>query len=277
MASHIYLAKASTDLLCFCECAEALMTFPPQLDCPWCGCGWLFSCSECRTSFTFARGVTVNESWEDLARRDMTNYGRTSVSTDDVDNWVRAMKELLAHVKVGATYVCLDSVIIPVDAGAFQFEGRHSRHDLAFVPQVAALEDRSVIDDLLSSPEYWRERPNALVRRRWRAAECDFGATVVVSRADGQPPHPADEARIRAAARASPFAGLELGVGYRVADDDTEGVALYLTSYFLEEDDNAAEEAAITARDEAVALRFAEQLGRALGGGYCVEAYSGRW
>jgi hypothetical protein len=59
-------------------------------------------------------------------------------------------------VKVGIKYICLDGAIIPADAGAVQFEGWHSRHDLDFVPQVAALEDRSVITDLLSSSKYWR-------------------------------------------------------------------------------------------------------------------------
>lgn len=263
------------------------MTFPGQLDCPWCGCGWLFSCIECRTSFTFARGVSVNESWEDLARRDLTTYGRTSVSREDVNNWVIAMQELLADVKVGTKYVWLDGAIVPVDAGAVQFEGWRARHDLDFVPQVAALEDRSVIDDLLSSTEYWRAHETALVQRRWRAWESDFGSSVSVYRADGQPPHPADEARVRNVARAlrsagpdhmSPFAGLELVVCSCFADcGGNEGVDLRLTWYFLEDDDNAAEEDAITARDEAIARRFAEQLGRALGGGYRVESYSGRW
>jgi hypothetical protein len=131
------------------------------MDCPWCGCGWLFSCIECRKAFTFARGVSVNESWEELAQRDMTNYGRESVSPEDIHNWVSAMKELLAEVEVGKKYVCLDGAIIPADADAVQFEGWHSRHDLDFVPQVAALEDRSVITDLLSSTKYWRANARA--------------------------------------------------------------------------------------------------------------------
>jgi hypothetical protein len=156
LATHVYLVKANADLVCHCKCAQALMTFPPQMDCPWCGCGWLFSCIECRKAFTFARGVSVKESWDDLARRDMTNYGRKTISQEDIDGRVSAMKELLADVKVGTTYVWLDGAIIPADAGAVHFEGWHSRHDLDFVPQVAALDDRSVLTDVLSSTDYWR-------------------------------------------------------------------------------------------------------------------------
>ena len=172
MASHIYLAKVSTDLVCWCNCAEALMAFPPQENCPWCGCGWLFSCIECRKGFTFAHGVSVDESWEDLARRDMTNYGVESISQEDIDRWVSVMRELLAEVKVGTKYVCLDGAIIPADAGAVQFEGWHSRHDLDFVPQVAALEDRSVLKNLLSNVRYWRA--NALVseNEKGNGADC---------------------------------------------------------------------------------------------------------
>lgn len=155
MPSLVYLAKANAELVCACECAQALMAFPPQGNCPWCGCGWLFSCIECRKAFTFARGVSVDTSWEELARRDQTNYGEESIPQEDIDRWVSTMKELLAEVKVGAKYVCLDGAIIPADAGVIQFEGWHSRHDLDFVPQVAALDDRSIVKDLLSNVKYW--------------------------------------------------------------------------------------------------------------------------
>jgi hypothetical protein len=172
LASHVYLAKAGSDLVCHCKCDQALMTFPAQLDCPWCGCGWLFSCIECRKAFTFARGVAVKQSWEELARRDMTNYGRRSVSQEDIDGWVRAMKELLVDVEVGTTYVYLDRAIIAADAGAVRLQGWHSRHDLPFVPQVAALEDSSVLTGLLFSPKYWRANAHVWRTGTKKCAAC---------------------------------------------------------------------------------------------------------
>lgn len=158
MASHIYLAKDGSDLVCHCNCDQALVTFPPQMDCPWCGCGWLFTCIECRKAFAFARGVQVEESWEDLARRDLTNRWRNKPARVDIANWVAAMRELLAEVKVGGRYVCLDGTIIPVEITAIRFDGWHSHHDLGYVPQVAALADPSIVQQVLSNTEYWRGR-----------------------------------------------------------------------------------------------------------------------
>ena len=39
----IYLEKDNDQLVSFCSCEPAYITYPPQLDCPWCGCGWLFT------------------------------------------------------------------------------------------------------------------------------------------------------------------------------------------------------------------------------------------
>jgi hypothetical protein len=71
MANHLYLAKANDDLVSHCRCArpDALISSPCQMDCPWCGCGWLFICSRCRKAFTFAQAVEVNETWEQTADR----------------------------------------------------------------------------------------------------------------------------------------------------------------------------------------------------------------
>jgi hypothetical protein len=152
---HIYLVKANNDLVSHCKCNDTPITFPPQMDCPWCGCGWLFTCIACRKAFTFACGVLVNEPWEETARRDMRNGWKREPSEGDVRQWVGAMQELLADVKLGGQYVCLDGLIIPTDAPGIRFEGWHSRHDLEFVPQVAALGERTVIDNLLANREYW--------------------------------------------------------------------------------------------------------------------------
>jgi hypothetical protein len=152
---HIYLAKANNKLVSHCRCAEALITFPPQMDCPWCGCGWLFTCIVCGKAFTFAKGVAVSEPWEETAKRDLRNRWRKEPTLDQVSEWVDFMKELLSDVRVGEEYVCLDGMIIPTTATSVRFEGWHSRHNLAFVPQVIALKDPSVMRSLLGAPSYW--------------------------------------------------------------------------------------------------------------------------
>jgi hypothetical protein len=157
MKSIIYLKKDNPDLICHCKCPTALVTFPVQLGCPWCGCGWTFSCIECRRAFTFAVGVEVSESWEELARRDLVGFGIIKPSREAIKERAEAMKELLADVEIGGKYVYFDGAIIPVDATGIEFEGLHSQHDLKFVPQVKALFDRSIFDDVLTNVAYWEE------------------------------------------------------------------------------------------------------------------------
>ena len=108
-------------------------------------------------AFTFARGVEVDESWEELARRDLAAWQRPPTE-DDIGEWIKAMKALLSKVEVGKQYVCLDGYIIPTDALGVRFRGWHSEHDLDFVPQIAALDDYFVMENILSSVEYWRAR-----------------------------------------------------------------------------------------------------------------------
>ncbi len=97
------------------------------------------------------------ESWEELAARDLAAWPEPP-TPDDIKEWVGAMQELLEEVEVGKQYVCLDGLIIPTDAQGVRFQGWHSEHDLASVPHVAALNDNSVMEDILSNPEYWRTR-----------------------------------------------------------------------------------------------------------------------
>lgn len=154
--SHIYLAKANNDLLSHCSCKDTLITHPPQLDCPWCGCGWLFSCIKCRKAFTFAIGVMVEESWEDTARRDIRNGGwEKEPSKKSTKLWITAMKAFLADVEPEQEYLYLDGMMIPRDAKRIRFEGLHSRHDFRIPPQVAAVTDKSVIKKVLYNEAYW--------------------------------------------------------------------------------------------------------------------------
>lgn len=158
MSQHRYLVKDNNDLVSYCECETALITFPPQMDCPWCGCGWLFTCMECRQAFSFARCVEIDTPWEELARTDVAHLLAEPATDDDLQQWVEAMQELHAELEVGQQYVCMDGLFIPTAAGGVAFEGWHAAHDLDFIPHIEALDDPEVIDGILANEEYWQSR-----------------------------------------------------------------------------------------------------------------------
>jgi hypothetical protein len=125
------------------------------MDCPWCGCGWLFICRRCRKAFTFAEGVEVDESWDETAGHTLRALYQREPEPGEAEDWSGFMKILLKGVKPGERYVYLDGWVIPTAAKSVRIEGWHSRHDLDFVPQVAALDDPKVRIELLASEEYW--------------------------------------------------------------------------------------------------------------------------
>jgi hypothetical protein len=155
MPKTVYLERANRSLICHCRCRNSLVAAPVQMDCPWCGCGWLFTCLNCRKAFTFARGVEVDESLEDLATQDLAARHGTDLELADVAGWVEWMSVLLKAVEPGREYVYLDGYFIDVETTPLQFDGWHSRHDLPWVPQARALEDPTALNDTVGAEEYW--------------------------------------------------------------------------------------------------------------------------
>src|ERR1051325_398886 len=111
---HVYLRKANDYLISHCTCAraEALISEPGQMDCPWCGCGWLFTCMKCRKAFTFAEAMEVGLSWEELADRDIRGFYECDPEAEEAEAWVGSMKEMLKEVRAGEQYVYLDGNVI---------------------------------------------------------------------------------------------------------------------------------------------------------------------
>ena len=158
MRGMVYLAKANDDLICHCRCATALVSWPPQMDCPWCGCGWLFVCIECRKPFTFAVGIEVDEPLAEIARRDLLRSWGEEPAAEDVRKWVEAMRALLKGVEVGKEYAYLDGWFLPTDAEAVSCEGWAARHTLAHPPQLDARNDPELLNSTLGNRDYWRDR-----------------------------------------------------------------------------------------------------------------------
>jgi hypothetical protein len=152
----VYLRKACDDVIAHCSCGDGRITFPAQLDCPWCGCGWLFSCITCRSAFTFAEGVELETTWEQLAREDRTNYWHKEPSEERVHDWVEAMKELLQDVKVGKRYAILDGSIFPADSKAIQFDGWHARHRFDVLPHFRPSCNKSTLEEIFGDRRYWQ-------------------------------------------------------------------------------------------------------------------------
>jgi hypothetical protein len=128
------------------------------MGCPWCGCGWLFSCMDCRKAYTFARGVEVDLSLEELAARDLTNCLRREPSGKQVSDWNEWMRILLKDVQLDHSYVYLDGFYIDAETPSVNIEGWYARHNLPWIPQVRALKNKAILDETISSISYWRVR-----------------------------------------------------------------------------------------------------------------------
>ena len=114
----------------------------------------------------------------------------------------------------------------------------------------------------------------------------DIGSHVAVRRSDGRPPAPADEDRIRSAARSLRFAskdrighyeGFDLRFGSVRYIDGSEAVPVGLSAYFNGDDvgNDGPDPEVIIAREGFVAEQFAEDLAKSLGSDHGAEASSG--
>ena len=154
------LVKANDKLLSFCKCTEGAFATTGQVDCPWCGCGWMFSCTKCRKAFIFAKVVETQLSCEEIAQIDQSSYADRPAGIDDegvVEEaaWLRAELEGL---EVGTECVILDGKVIPTSARDIAFDGWFAHHDLEMPPQIQAGDSREEVLKLLGDTDYWLSR-----------------------------------------------------------------------------------------------------------------------
>jgi hypothetical protein len=153
-----FLFKASDAVVSHCRCADAPAMSTSQLDCPWCGCGWLIPCSRCGKSFTFAEVRETDIPLLELGRREVARRGLTAVSEAEIEEWAEGMAEMLDCFDVGDTVVYLDGSYWTVDSTEVEFEGYFARHKLAQLPHALALDDPAMLDKVLGDKRYWRQR-----------------------------------------------------------------------------------------------------------------------
>ena len=157
-----FIFKANDDVLSHCRCADEPAMSSGQMDCPWCGCGWLISCSKCAKAFTYAVVKETDVPLEELGRRDAERRGLTSVTDQECEAWAARMAEAFEPFEVGDIVVYLDGEYWPLGTRNVRFEGYYATHDLVELPHAKALRDPNALRAILGAKSYWfeRERPD---------------------------------------------------------------------------------------------------------------------
>jgi len=160
MAKFIF--KANDRVLSFCDCVGEPAMSTGQLDCPWCGCGWLIACSKCSRSFTFAEVRETEIPLAELGRRETQARGVTAVTEEEIAEWADGMAEALDPFDVGDVVVYLDGSYWTVDSTSIEFTGYFAHHKFDRLPHAEALADATRLNAILGDRNYWieRERPD---------------------------------------------------------------------------------------------------------------------
>ena len=116
----------------------------------------MFGCVFCQRGFVFAKCIEIDASWEGLARRDIEGVLQRPAREDEIEQWGARTKRMTRDLVPGRRYVYLDGSYLRADSGFISFDGWHAKHDLSYVPQVAALRDPGVLDRVLHNVDYWR-------------------------------------------------------------------------------------------------------------------------
>lgn len=157
-----FLFKANNEVLSHCTCENEPAMSTGQFDCPWCGCGWLISCSKCTKAFTFAEIREIDISLEELGRKEVDRRGIPDVSEEEVKQWAIGMAEILEPFESGDIVVYLDGYYWNINAENIQFKGYFSSHNFDRLPHAEALKDPAILKKILGKTDYWtdRELPN---------------------------------------------------------------------------------------------------------------------
>lgn len=157
-----FFFKANDDVLSFCSCEGEPAMSTGQLDCPWCGCGWMIACSKCSKSFIFAEVRETELSLLELGRREVEARGLENVTDEEIVEWADGMIESLSHFEVGDIVVYLDGAYWTVDSENVEFDGYYASHKFERLPHAIALSDPEHLDEFLGNQDYWltRELPD---------------------------------------------------------------------------------------------------------------------
>lgn len=153
-----FFFKANDDVLSHCRCEDAPAMSEQQFDCPWCGCGWLIACSQCRKSFTFAEVREIEIPLPELGRREAEARGLRDITDEQVADWAEGMADTLSYFEIGDVVVYLDGLYWRVDETDIAFKGFYAAHNLERLPHAEALDDPVHLDRMLGDKSYWLDR-----------------------------------------------------------------------------------------------------------------------
>ncbi|MGG7568419.1 hypothetical protein ACQ5SO_19880 [Rhodovulum sp. DZ06] len=142
----------------FCDCdpqADFAVATSGQLDCPWCGCGWLFTCSRCRRAFTWGVVADSTRTAEEVARHLAGLGPDDAVGAEDREEY-EWLEHGLRDLAPGTRVVLLDGGILPLDEPV-DLHGWMSRHRFDRLPHLDA-PSAAALDALFGDKTYWLER-----------------------------------------------------------------------------------------------------------------------
>jgi hypothetical protein len=153
-----FLFKANDEVLSYCNCSGRPAMSSGQLDCPWCGCGWLITCSNCKKAFTFAEVRESDQSLFELGWAEARSRGLKNITDAEVAEWAEGMKDMLDCFEVGDIVVYLDGSYWTIDSEEIEFDGYFSHHKLDRLPHQEALINPHVLRSVLGDQNYWFDR-----------------------------------------------------------------------------------------------------------------------
>jgi hypothetical protein len=155
-----WITKANDAVLSHCQCEHPLASLPGQLDCPWCGCGYLMTCTFCRKAFTYGKIINVDRTFSELVAADRQRGGYDTDQADvreDVDQ----ITEMLEPFAEGDTVLYFDGCYFAADERDLRFAGIFAEHDLLVLPHELARVGLTSLSDTVGQPSYWLERERA--------------------------------------------------------------------------------------------------------------------
>jgi len=139
-----FFFKANDDVLSHCRCEGAPAMSEGQLDCPWCGCGWLIACSQCRKSFTFAEVRETDIPLLELGRREAEARGLKDITDEEVADWAEGMADRLSHFEIGDIVVYLDGLYWRIDETDIAFNALVTPVGVQVLKRLGTYENRRI-------------------------------------------------------------------------------------------------------------------------------------
>ena len=156
-----FIFKANDDVISHCDCKDVPAMSSGQMDCPWCGCGWLICCSKCNKAFTFGEVREVESSLIDIGKAEVEARGIADVvDEDEIAEWAEGMRSEFEAYDVGQILVYLDGEYFPINETNIEFDGMYATHQFEVLPHRLALSDPAALETVLGDPKYWEDRRN---------------------------------------------------------------------------------------------------------------------